>query len=502
MADEVIGAPGPARPDRAERWRGRIRRHGGFGVVLVLAAGLRAVVQLAYAPALFIPDSGSYLAFASRVANGELTPGGHRVSGYAFALLPYVLGHNLPAIVATQHLLGLASGVLIYALLLARGAHRRLAVLASVPVLFDPLQLNVEQYVLAETLATFLLLAAVAVLAWPGRWRWRRPVVAGVLLAGATLSRTPDLVVAAPALVYVLLACRPWRRAMAYGGALAGALVVALAVPLAAYTSAANIDRGGGTVTGIAQRFLYARLAPVADCSRLDLSRAERNLCPTGRPGRRPGPNYYMWSTASPFLRLRPPAGTSTVDVVRGFNRQVLLNQPLSYAGVVAAGYLYGFSPVRGSGPDRLPSWVYKFQSHYTAWNTSATAISRAYGDTRPMSRPGLQRFLHAYGHFYVPGPVLGAGLVLGLAAAVGLGPARRSGQRATSFLFAASAATVLVPGVALSLFSWRYQQPQMSLIPLAAVTGLVALVPRFHRTPAKPVVAVDERPPASPVAR
>lgn len=465
--------------------------------MLVVAAGLRVAVQVAYMPALFIPDSGSYLAFASRLAGGELTPGGHRVSGYAFALLPFVAAHDLPAIVAAQHLLGLASGVLTYALLVARRCRRWLAVLAALPVLFDPLQLNVEQYVLAETLATFLLLAAVTVLAWPRRWTWWRPVAAGLLLAGAALARTPDLVVAAPAIVYALAACRPWRRALACSGALAATLTAGMLLPLSAYTAAAHIDRGGGTVAGIAGRFLYARLAPVADCRQLDLTRTARRLCPSGRPGRRPGPNFYMWSRGSPYLRAGAPAR----EVVSAFNRQVLLHQPLAYAGEVAVGYLYGFSPVRGTGPDQIPPWVYKFQSHYTAWNTNATAIARAYGRTRVNSRPALQRFLHRYGHVYVPGPLLGAGLLAGLAAAAGLGPARRSGLRADAFLFAASAATVLVPGVALSLFSWRYQQPQLSLIPPAAVTGLTALIPRLRAKRTEPQVTAVERRPARPVA-
>ena len=457
-----------------------------FGVVLLVAAGLRVVVQLAYMPALFIPDSGSYLAFASRVAHGVLTPGGHRVSGYAFAMAPLVWSHNLTAIVAVQHALGLASGVLLYGLLLARGCRRWLAVLGSLPVLFDPLQLNVEQHVLADTLATFLLLAAVAVLAWPGRWGWTRPVAAGLLLACATLARTPDLGVAAPALAYVLLACRPWRRALAYAGTLVVTLTLALLVPLSAYSTAAHIDHGGGTVAGIAGRFLYARIAPIADCRQLDLTQTERSLCPAGQPGQRPGPNFYMWSRHSPLQRLRASTPAAADAVLRDFDEQVLVHQPLSYARVVATDYAYGFSPVRGNGPDQVPAWVYKFQSHYTAWNTNAAAIAHAYGRTRVAPRPHLERFLHEYGRYYVPGPLLGAGLIIGLAAGLGLGAARRSRLRATSFLFTAAAATVLIPPVALSLFSWRYQQPQLSLIPLAAIIGLAALVPRC-RAPRPP---------------
>ncbi len=469
------GPPAQRAPRRRERW---IRRHAAFGVVVTAAAALRIVVQLAYLPALFTPDSSGYLAYAARLLHGVLAPDGARVSIYSAVLVPFVWAHDLVAVVALQHVLGLASGVVVYALLLARGSRRVLAVLASVPVLFDPLQLDLEQYVLADTLATFLLLVSVAVLAWPGQWRWWRAPAAGLLLGCITLTRAPDLVVAVPALAYLLVSLRPWRRALSAAGALALTVALALGAPLAVYAIASPSTRASTQLVDYAWRFFYGRLAPIAQCGKLHLPPDEQQLCPRQPAGQRPGPNYYMWSSRSPQWNLHLPPGTSVGEVLGTFDERVILRQPLSYAKVAATDYAYGFSPVRGTGPDGNPAWVYKFQSHYTAWDVSAARLARAYGDTRVASRPALERFLHGYGHYYTPGPLLAAGLITALIAAAGLGPARRSGLRGLCFFLAATAAAELVPPVVMSLFSWRYQLPQLSLIPLAAAAGLTALLP------------------------
>ena len=53
------------------RARAELRRHWGFVALLVLAAGLRAVVFAAYQPALIFPDSVRYLQYAQHFAAGR-----------------------------------------------------------------------------------------------------------------------------------------------------------------------------------------------------------------------------------------------------------------------------------------------------------------------------------------------------------------------------------------------------------------------------------------------
>ena len=107
------------------RARAGLRRHGGIGTLLVLAAGLRAIVFLAYRPALIFPDSVRYLQYAQHFADGRWTVDGLRQSGYSVLLIPVVLLRDLWLITLAQHLIGLATGMLVYALLCGSGCGHR-----------------------------------------------------------------------------------------------------------------------------------------------------------------------------------------------------------------------------------------------------------------------------------------------------------------------------------------------------------------------------------------
>ena len=73
------------------RARAGLRRHRGFGTLLALAAGLRAVVSAAYQPALIFPDSVRYLQYAQHFADGRWTVDGLRQSGYSVLLIPVMM---------------------------------------------------------------------------------------------------------------------------------------------------------------------------------------------------------------------------------------------------------------------------------------------------------------------------------------------------------------------------------------------------------------------------
>src|SRR5260370_6189211 len=193
--------------------RGLVRRHWLFVVIAGCATALRAVVQLAYQPALIFPDSERYLQYAQYFVTGQWTPDWLRTSGYSLLLIPAVLTHNLAVVAAVQHLLGLATAVLIYAAGVHFGARRWLAALATVPVLFDPLQLDLEQYVLTDVSATFLLVVALVVLVWKRDAIGKAaPVAAGLLIAAATVIRESDALVMIAALLYLAAVIRPSPR--------------------------------------------------------------------------------------------------------------------------------------------------------------------------------------------------------------------------------------------------------------------------------------------------
>ncbi|MGH9075616.1 MAG: phospholipid carrier-dependent glycosyltransferase, partial [Acidimicrobiales bacterium] len=378
------------------------------------------------------------------------------------------------------HGLGLASGVLVYALLVRRGSRRWVASLAAVPVLFDPLQLNLEQYVLPDTVAAFLMLAALVALVWRGARLTRRDAaVAGLLLLLATLMRLPDLVLIGPVILYLVLTVRPWRRLLARGGV----LLLVFALPLVAYAGWFYGSWGQWGLTGYSGRFLYGRVATFTDCTGLALPAYERPLCPKAPLGHRASQDFYMWSPDSPQWTYRPPRGMTAEAVLRNFSMRVIEHQPLTYARVVADDFVYGFWPWRGPGPEHYPQWYHRFQLTYPDFHHTAAYNLATYGNTRGRAQPELAAFLHQYGLWYVPGSLLGLGLLVGLAAAAGLGRARRSGHRTACLLFVLGTLAVLVPPAALSEFDWRYQIPQLSLVPVAAVLGLYGLGRR--RTPA-----------------
>ncbi|MGH8919014.1 MAG: phospholipid carrier-dependent glycosyltransferase, partial [Actinomycetes bacterium] len=328
------------------------RRHRPFTAVLVVAALLRAAVFFAYRPALIFPDSGRYLEYAFRFARGWIIPDTMRASGYSFLLLPMGWWHYLGLAPLFQHAFGLASGVLVYALLVRRGSRRSVAMLAALPVLFDPLELNLEQYILPDTIAAFCILAAVAVLVWRGRELSRRAAAgAGGLLLLATVMRLPDLVLVAPVLVYLAATVRPWRLMAAR----AGVLVAVVAIPLVAYMGWFAGTRGQWTLTTYSGRFLYGRVARFADCQGLSLPSYERSLCPRRPLGHRASEDFYMWYPQSPQWTYRPPPGMVAEKVILDFSLRVVAHQPLAYAHVVADNLGYGFWPWRGSGPDNYP---------------------------------------------------------------------------------------------------------------------------------------------------
>ncbi len=459
-------------PRIAERGRRVLRQHWLLLVVLACATALRVVVLLAYQPALIFPDSERYLAYAQLFINGHWSPDWLRTSGYSLLLIPVVLIRNLVVVPVAQHLLGLATAVLIYAVLVHFGSRRWLAALATIPVLFDPLQLDIEQYVLTDVSAAFLLTAALVVLVWKrGAIGRVAPVVTGLLLGTATAIRQSDLIVIIPAVVYLVVAVRPWRRFAVR----ASLLLAGFLLPVLGYLGWFQATGGQFDFVSYNGEFMYGRIAQFAVCAGVPMPAYERHLCPSQPPAQR-NPDFYMWSPLSPQVTLKAPPGMSKDDIILDFDRRIIEHQPLTYLKVLAGDVLYSFSPVRGDGPEHYPVWYHQFHTYYPTYLYARGAL-RTYGHTSPHVEPALAGFLSGYGrYFYVPGPLLLAGLALGAAGLAGIGRARRSGLRAPCLLFTLGTIAAVEPPFIIAPFDWRYELPQLSLIPIAAVLGVIAL--------------------------
>ena len=466
-----------ARPAPVPSWRlvHELREHWLFAVIVACGTALRVVVQVAYQQAFIFPDSERYLQYASNFIAGNWSPDWLRASGYSLLLMPAVLTHNLSVVVAIQHLLGLATAVLIYATLIHFGARRWLAVLATIPVLFDPLQLNLEQYILTDVCATFLVFLALVVLVWRRDALGKgAALTAGLLVAAATIIRESDLLVMIPALLYVVAVIRPRRRCANR----AGLLFIGCAIPVIGYLAWVQVWFGTFNFVTYSNQFLYGRIVQFADCNGLSLPWYERQLCPTQPPAKR-DLDWYMWAPHSPQVLLQPTAGLSKGQIIHDFNSRIIDHQPLSYVEAVARDALYSFSPVRGNGPERYPKGYHDFHTYFPS-GKGELATLRAYTGSTGRVQPALAAFLTGYGRdFYVPGPLLAAGLVLGLAGTAGLARARRSKLRGPSLLFSLGTIAMIFPPFIIATFDWRYEIPQFYLIPVAAVLGVLAMADR-----------------------
>ncbi|HEV3407392.1 MAG TPA: hypothetical protein VG079_01785, partial [Gaiellaceae bacterium] len=389
-------------------------------------------------------------------------------------LLPFE-GLGLAVVPLVQHLFGVLMAVVLYTLLLRLGVRTWLAALATAPVLLDSFQLNLEQYVLSDTFFQLLLVTGCALLLW------RRPLglapaaLAGLVFAAAALTRTVGLAAIVPVVLTVLFLRAGPSRALA--------LLASFALPLVAYAAWFHSFFGVYALNGYSGHVLYGRVAPFADCTQFSVPARERVLCPTQPVGERPSENEFVWrKRISPIYRLRPPAEMTRdrpvwlarSQIAGDFARRVIANQPLAYSRAVGSDFLHGFAPARTSEPGDAPASNWEFHLTYPVFEPKLNEAFDARVDRE------LASFLRAYQRYaYAPGPLLGAALVVGLLAAVGLGRARYSGLRSAAFLFSSLALILTLAPAAALAFSWRYQLPQLVLLPPALALGLTALTTR-----------------------
>ena len=250
--------------------------------MLALAAVLRVVAVLAYRPVEWFNDSYSYVTAAV-----NLVPETIRPSGYALFLAMFEPLHLFAAVTLAQHLLGLATGVAVYAVLRARGVAAWVATLAAVPVLFDAYEIQLENLVMADTLFMFLITAAVVLLCLRNQPGWMAAAAAGLLIGTSAIVRTdgrPLLVVVAVCLIVRRAGWRP-----------VAALVLAGLLPIAAYMGWFHSARGHYAITEGDGAFLYSRAMGFADCAKMNPPARLRPLCDNRPPSQRPPSADYVW---------------------------------------------------------------------------------------------------------------------------------------------------------------------------------------------------------------
>jgi len=320
-------------------------------IALLLVAGvlLRLLVVLIYQPALVNnADTPTYVT----MADGGLFGDPVRPTGYPlFMLALHAITDQLSFTIGVQHLLGIATGLLLYASGRRIGAPVWAAAIGAGAVWLSIDQIVLEHMVLSEALFTFLVTFVVyacvralddpRVLVWRLDSRMLWIFVAGFVLGMAAWVRGVGMPMIPFLALWIALAIpgRWWQRIGR--GALAAVPAIAL---LLTYFAINDSRTGAFALTQSSGWALYSRMAPLADCSQFTPPAGTEALCEVSPPGTRFGPDFYGWESESPATKMfaYPPNGD---DQLGEFAREAISAQPRAYVQAVANDTLRYFLP-------------------------------------------------------------------------------------------------------------------------------------------------------------
>lgn len=444
-----------------------------FGALLVAGLVLRVITILGFPPAIwFAGDSITYV-------NTALThvPSISRQTGYSLFLLLLEPLHSFAVVTALQHLMGLAMGVMIYALLRRHGLPRWGAALASAPILLDAYEIQLEQEMLPDVLFAVLVVAAITLLGWwkrEERPAWAAPA-ATALLGFAAVCWPVGLPLLIIAVVVLIIKRAGWRAVTA--------AIVAGAVPLVTYL--AWYDRAHNRIafnnsSGV---FLWARTMTFADCAVIKPPPDERPLCPNQPLAHRMSASLWIWQLNSPIVRMPQTRFSPETNALAGnFARRAILAQPLDYASAVLDSFALTFTWNRPAHPNLGLSRRYQFGLAWNDWDHGKRAIQNVLVQ-REYTGGHLAKthLVHPWSTFMIAyqkvmhlrGTMVGILLLLGLGAVVRSwlagGYRRRRDFGGPALLpFLTGLAILLVPAITAD-FSLRYVVPAIPAITLAA---------------------------------
>ncbi len=469
-ADEPTAPTAPTAPRPMALIARLWSEHRAFAIALLSGALLRALVQLSFPPAFIFSDGPTYLGLVDR-----LSPSPDRPVGYGFLLrgLSWIT-RDVTAVAVTQQLLGLATAVMIYALLRRWGVSARVSTLATVPVLFDGMQLVLEHSVLSDVLFDFLLVLGIAILAWHRTPSTAAAACAGVVLGLTAVTRLVGEPVVLAAVLFCLMASTSRRRRIVTSLA----VCIAFMVPITAYATWYHHERGVWALAQFGGKALYMRTTTFVDCATISVPAYERELCPDQPLGERRDPTYYGWHDTTTLPALRPPPGISQNVALRDFAVSAIRSQPWDYLRTVLRDVGLNFAPVRIDHFEYNTASKWSFNAYVgyqsTDWTGPAYA---AHGGAQPETRQPSANVLKVYGMVvYVWGPLLLALLVVALAGISARRPRSAPATRPLAVLTTTVALVLMVLPVATAEFTWRYQLPAVVLLPVAAALGWTRL--------------------------
>lgn len=446
---------------------GLIGRNRLFTAILVVSALLRLDAELGYRWQSWFNDSWDYLDTAVTLG---LDP--TRTSGYSLYLALLRPFHSFALVTVSQHLMGLATGVLIYALARRRFACPSWAATAmTLPVLFDGFEIQLEHLIMSDTLFLFLVMLALVVLLWsplggygpsgsgvspgstvspragtsrgapdtvavsairraPRRSSWARCAVAGILIGLSAIVRSTGLPLVPVFGLWILLALALGRSGWKTLIASAVAFGVTALAPTAGYAGWYDLQHGTFNTSESTGVFLYSRVMSFAECPKMGKLPVDLlSLCSTVPPSQRPIAQAYIWTAASPLDRF-PASKFSPLpnSLAQQFAIKAIEAQPLDYAKVVFDDTWRAFYWPRTVFPNASTYDEYLFGYHSVpvsnghpadGYRSSAQAYLAGGNPETAVVNPFAAAIRVYQRYFYLPGTVYGVILLLGLAALI-----------------------------------------------------------------------------------
>jgi hypothetical protein len=501
---------------------GAIRRHWLASALVAAGLALRVLVEMAYHPAIVYIDSLKYL-------YGRW-PGSDPVA-YKIPLRMILTVGDLGTVTVIQHLLGLATAVAIYVVMIRRGLPRWLGALAMAPVLLDGYQLQTEQMIMPDVWFEALIVAGLAVLLWDPKPRMRMLLIGTAILGVSTGMRQAGEILIVPALIFAVALGGGWRKILASAAVVTVAFIGAVGL----YMSASAELTGHFYISESDNSLTYGRMAAVANCATLQIPSYARPLCPT-KAQQAEGADWLDHNVGSPlkiyetnYGLLGSPDG-SFISLIKTFNKAVEHQQPTRVLSAIARDSVKLFALTRTTSPGDTPIWRWQFQTHFPVYppyvevKNGLIVVSLAQSGLSPVTDqplgPALEPLKSAYGgapqvdvpiaaflrHYqrgggYTPGPLLALCVLAGLIGSAAVFARRRltparSQLVLACLLFFSAAITVLAISDAFE-FTWRYQLPALVTLPPAGALGIGVLI-AFARKSRRPASAdtVSERAP------
>jgi hypothetical protein len=450
----------------ARAWSG----HRLFIIVLTPAVLLRIDAELGYQWHAWFNDSFQYV---QNTVHFELDP--TRVSGYSIWLKILQPLHSYAVVTILQHLMALAIAVMIYALARHRfGAPAWLATLATVPVLYDGFEIQLEHLIMADVPFLFLVTLATTLLLWDPQPSLRRCVLVGALLGISEIVRSVGLPLLAVFAVYMIIRRISWRKV--------AAAVAVCFIPVLGYAGWFYVQHGQFAMTQSTGVFLYSRVMTFADCRTMTVPVNELSLCTTVPPSQRPIAQAYIWTSESPLDRF-PPSKFSPVpnQLAEDFAIRAIKAQPFGYAKAVFHDTWRVFAWKRVVFPNAptydeyifgyhslpIPTWdqadLGPYQSYAAAY-AHGNPLTKVVGPFANIIR-GYQRYV------WLPGTVYGLILLTGLGGLV-LAWRRLGGEALLPWTI--SLALIVIPA-ATAEFDYRYV---LVAVPFACLAAALAFSP------------------------